>query len=275
MRISRTESAIRNAVVLLAIGVFLLPLFWLLVTSLKLPRDVFQMPPVWFGFAPTLSNFQFAISTVNAPKFILNSVIISSGTTLAALVLGTLGGFAVARSQLKLVQAGSYFFLVLLMIPPIAMLVPFYLIMRDIGLLGSYWAVIILDTCFNAPFVVWMMASYFRSVPIELEEAATVDGASPFAAFLRVSLPLSIPGIVAAALYCVIFSWNDFLFALLLTSPQTKTIPLGIMGTFTTAQMSWGNMAALSLFAVVPVLLVAVLLNKYFVQGMTAGAVKG
>ncbi len=275
MKISRAENTLRTAIVLAAIAVFMLPIVWLFDTSFKLQRDIFKMPPMWLGFEATLSNFQFAISTVNAPRFIMNSIIISGGTTIAALILGTLGGYAVARSQLKVVRIGSYFFLVLLMIPPVAMLIPFYLIMRDVGLLGTYLSVIILDTCFNAPFVVWMMSSYFRSVPVELEEAATVDGTSPIGAFLRVSLPLSLPGMVAAALYCIIFSWNDFLFALLLTSPQTKTIPLGIMGTFTTSQMSWGNMAALALFAVVPVLLIAVLLNKYFVQGMTAGAVKG
>jgi multiple sugar transport system permease protein len=112
-------------------------------------------------------------------------------------------------------------------------------------------------------------------VSIEIEEAALVDGASPFQSFLRVVLPLSLPGIIASALYCVIFSWNDFIFALLLTSPETKTVPLAIMSQLSTAQTAWGAMAALSVFAVLPVLLVALLLNRYFVQGLTAGATKG
>jgi len=275
MRISKFEHYSRNIIVLVVLTFFLLPIVWLLTTAFKLPRDLITVPPVWLGFTPSLVNFDFAINKVNALRFISNSVIISGGTTIASLVLGTLGGYAVARSRLKIVSISSYFFLVLLMIPPVAMLVPFYLLMRDLQLLGTHAAVIILSTCYNAPFVVWLMSRYFASVPAELEEAALVDGTSPFGAFLRVMLPLSIPGLVAAALYCIIFSWNDFIFALLLTNPATKTIPLGIMATFSVSNLSWGNMAALSVFAVLPVLIIAVVLNKYFVQGMTAGATKG
>ncbi|BCX05854.1 MAG: sugar ABC transporter permease [Candidatus Roseilinea sp.] len=275
MRASRTENLLRNALAILVIAFFLMPIVWLFTTSLKLQRDTFQLPPVWLGFQPTLNNFAFAINQIQVGRFVLNSVIISAGTTLISVVLGTLGGYAVSRSRLRFVGASSYFFLVLLMIPPVAMLVPFYLIMRDLGLLGTYWAVIILDTVYNAPFVVWMMSNYFRSVPTEMEQAALVDGASHFQAFRLVALPLAVPGIIASVLYCLIFSWNDFIFALLLTSPSTKTVPLAIMGQFSTAQLQWGYMAALSVFAVLPVLLVALVLNRYFVQGLTAGATKG
>jgi len=275
MRVSRTESAIRNVLAVLVVAFFLMPIVWLFTTSFKLQRDTFQLPPLWLGFQPTLNNFAFAINQIQVGRFVLNSVIISAGTTLASVVLGTLGGYAVSRSRLRFVGASSYFFLVLLMIPPVAMLVPFYLIMRDLGLLGTYWAVIILDTVYNAPFVVWMMSNYFRTVSTEMEQAALVDGASHFQAFYLVALPLAVPGIIASVLYCLIFSWNDFIFALLLTSPTTKTVPLAIMGQFSTAQLQWGYMAALSMFAVLPVLLVALVLNRYFVQGLTAGATKG
>jgi multiple sugar transport system permease protein len=275
MRVSRVESAIRNVLAVLVVAFFLMPIVWLFTTSFKLQRDTFQLPPLWLGFQPTLNNFAFAINQIQVGRFVLNSVIISAGTTLASVVLGTLGGYAVSRSRLRFVGASSYFFLVLLMIPPVAMLVPFYLIMRDLGLLGTYWAVIILDTVYNAPFVVWMMSNYFRTVSTEMEQAALVDGASHFQAFYLVALPLAVPGIIASVLYCLIFSWNDFIFALLLTSPTTKTVPLAIMGQFSTAQLQWGYMAALSMFAVLPVLLVALVLNRYFVQGLTAGATKG
>lgn len=275
MQATRTENLIRNALAVLVVAFFLMPIVWLFTTSFKLQRDTFQLPPVWLGFQPTLNNFAFAINQIQVGRFVLNSVIISAGTTLISVVLGTLGGYAVSRSRLRFVGASSYFFLVLLMIPPVAMLVPFYLIMRDLGLLGTYWAVIILDTVYNAPFVVWMMSNYFRSVSTEMEQAALVDGASHFQAFRLVALPLAVPGIIASVLYCLIFSWNDFIFALLLTSPSTKTVPLAIMGQFSTAQLQWGYMAALSVFAVLPVLLVALVLNRYFVQGLTAGATKG
>jgi ABC-type glycerol-3-phosphate transport system permease component len=275
MRISRTENTIRNIAAVGVVAFFLIPLIWLFTTAFKLQRDLFTLPPVWLGFEPTLRHFNFALTQTQVLRFVVNSVIISAGTTILAVVLGTLGGYAVARSRLRFVSASSYFFLVLLMIPPVAMLVPFYLIMRDLGLLGTYWAVIILDTCYNAPFVVWLMSNYFRTLPQEMEEAALVDGASHFQSFLRVTLPVAVPGIIASALYCIIFSWNDFIFALLLTSPATKTVPLSIMGQLSTSQSAWGTMAALSVFAVLPVLLIALLLNRYFVQGLTAGATKG
>jgi multiple sugar transport system permease protein len=190
-------------------------------------------------------------------------------------VLGVPAGYAIARSKSALIQSSSYFFLLLLMIPPIAMLIPFYLIMRDLRLLGTYAAVIIIDTIFDASFVVWMMRSYFKDVPQEMEEAALVDGASHFQAFLKVALPLSLPGIVASALYCIIFSWNDFLFALMLTSPKTKTMPLGILASFSASEINWGIMAVMSIFAIIPAVIIALFLNRHFVQGLTMGAAKG
>ena len=134
---------------------------------------------------------------------------------------------------------------------------------------------ILLDTAFDASFVVWMMRSYFKDVPIEMEEAALVDGASRLSAFVQVALPLSIPGIISSALYCVIYSWNDFIFALMLTSPQTKTIPLGILASFSASDVSWGQMTTLSVFAIIPAVVISMFLNRYFVQGLTMGATKG
>ncbi|MFN3335392.1 MAG: carbohydrate ABC transporter permease, partial [Caldilinea sp.] len=200
---------------------------------------------------------------------------VSTGATILSLVLGVPAGYAIARSQSRILNSSAYFFLILLMVPPIAMLIPFYLIMRDLRLLGTYASLIILDTVFDAAFVVWMMRSYFADVPKEMEEAALVDGASRFVAFWRVALPLSIPGVVAAAIYVIIFSWNDFLFALMLTSPETKTIPLGILSSFSAVEINWGKMAVMCLFAIIPALVIALFLNRYFVQGATMGATKG
>ena len=161
------------------------------------------------------------------------------------------------------------------MIPPTAMLIPFYLIIRDLHLLGTYTSLILIDTIFDASFVVWMMRSYFADVPIEMEEAALVDGASHLSAFFKVALPLSVPGIIASALYTIIYSWNDFLFALMLTSPKTKTIPLGILASFSSVEINWGKMAVMSIFAIIPAVLISLFLNRYFVKGLTAGASKG
>jgi len=274
MRTSRLEKVLLNVAVLLVIAFFMLPVFWLLTTAFKYGRDAFAIPPRWLFFEFTLDNFKNVLETTRVDRFLLNSVIISAGATLLSLLLGVPAGYAVSRARTRLLNGSAYFFLLLLMVPPIAMLIPFYLIMRDLDLLGTYRAVIILDTVFDASFVVWMMRSYFLDVPQEMEEAALVDGASHFQSFRQVALPIAMPGVVASALYCVIFSWNDFLFALLLTSPATKTMPLGILASFSAAQIDWARMAVLCLFAIAPAVVVSLFLNRYFVQGLTMGATK-
>ncbi len=272
---SRLERILLNLAVILVILFFMMPMFWLVTTAFKFGREAFSIPPKWIFFEFTLKNFQDVWQHSNVLRFLMNSIIISTGATLLSLLLGVPAGYAVARTQSRLLGFSSYFFLVLLMIPPIAMLIPFYLIMRDIQLLGSYAAVIIIDTIFDASFVVWMMRSYFKDVPQEMEEASLIDGASRLQAFYRIALPLSVPGIMASALYCIIFSWNDFLFALMLTSPKTKTMPLGILASFSASEINWGIMAAMSVFAIIPAIIIALFLNRHFVQGLTAGAAKG
>ncbi|MFO7631578.1 MAG: carbohydrate ABC transporter permease [Caldilinea sp.] len=274
-RRSGLEQAVLTILTILVVIFFMLPIFWLVTTSFKFGREAFAIPPRWIFFEFTLRNFQEVLATTKISQFLLNSIIISTGATILSLVLGVPAGYAIARSQSRFLNSSAYFFLILLMVPPIAMLIPFYLIMRDLRLLGSYASLIILDTVFDAAFVVWMMRSYFADVPREMEEAALVDGASRFVAFWRVALPLSIPGVVAAAIYVIIFSWNDFLFALMLTSPATKTIPLGILSSFSAVEINWGKMAVMCLFAIIPALVIALFLNRYFVQGATMGATKG
>jgi len=199
MHTSKLEKAIRAALIILAVLFFMFPIFWLLTTAFKFGRDAFAIPPKWLNFNFTLKNFQDIWQTAQTPRYLLNSIIVSAGATTLSLLLGVPAGYAIARSKSALINSVSYFFLLLLMIPPIAMLIPFYLVMRDLHLLGSYAALIILDTIFDAAFVVWMMRSYFQDVPQEMEEAALVDGASPLRAFLSIALPLSVPGIVAAS----------------------------------------------------------------------------
>lgn len=272
---SRFEQALLTVVTIGVVVFFMLPVFWLVTTSFKFGREAFAIPPKWLFFEFTWRNYTEVLETTKIGLYLTNSLIISAGATILSLVLGVPAGYAIARSGSRLLNMSAYFFLVLLMVPPVAMLIPFYLIMRDLRLLGSYASLIILDTVFDAAFVVWMMRSYFADVPKEIEEAALVDGASRFAAFWRVALPLSIPGVVAAALYVIIFSWNDFLFALMLTSPATKTIPLGILASFSAVEISWGRMAVMCIFAIVPALVISLFLNRYFIQGVTMGATKG
>lgn len=275
MKVAKWENVAKKIAIILVIIFFMMPIFWLLTTAFKLGRDAFAIPPKWIFFDWTLKNFQQVLQETQVGRFLLNSIIITTGTTVLSLLLGVPAGYAIARSKSLFINTSSYFFLLLLMLPPIAMLIPFYLVMRDLGLTGTYWAVIIIDTIFDASFVVWMMRSYFQDVPKAMEESALVDGASHIQAFVKVALPLSVPGIVASALYCIIFSWNDFLFALMLTSPKTKTMPLGILSTFSAVEIGWGRMAVMSIFAIIPAVIIALFLNRYFVEGLTMGATKG
>ena len=155
--------------------------------------------------------------------------------------------------------------------PPIATLIPFYLLMRDIGLLGTWWAVILLNTALNTAFVVWMMFSYFRAAPVSIEEAALTDGCTDWGAFITTALPSVTPGIVASAIFCVMFSWNDFLYAMFLTRADTKTISVALLSAYGTKDISWGTLGALAHFSTIPIVLIALLLNRYFVQGLTRG----
>ncbi len=271
---SRFEQAFLAVLTAAVFLFFMIPLYWMLITSLKYGRDAFALPPQWVFFTPTLKNYADALANSRSLLFIGNSLIITTGTTVLSLVLGVPAGYAIARTRWRWLNSSSFFFLILLMVPPVASLIPFYLVMRDLHLLGTYWAVILLDTAFDASFVVWMMRSYFLDVPQEMEDAARVDGASQFTAFLWVALPLSIPGIISSAIYCIIYSWNDFLFALMLTSPKTKTIPLGILASFSAVDVSWGQMTTLSILAIIPAIIISIFLNRYFVQGLTMGASK-
>src|SRR5205085_1250733 len=174
-----------------------------------------------------------------------------------SLLLGVPAGYALARSTWRYAPAAAYCFLAIRMVPPVATLIPFYLEMRDLGLLGTYWAVILLDTTLNAAFVVWMMYSYFRSLPKELEEAALADGCTQLGAFFRVALPLVVPGLIASALFCIILSWNNFLFPAFLTNAETKPLSVALLSAYGTKDITWGTMGALSHFLILPIVAVA------------------
>ncbi len=267
---SRLTRVLRRVAVLAALAFFLLPIAWLAMTSFESPKDVFTAPPRIL-FQPTLDNYATVAREVDLLAYLRNSIIIAAGSTALSLLLGVPAAYAIARTASDNVRRLVWFFLVVRMVPPISMLLPIYLLMRDLRVLGTYQAVIAINTVLNAAFVVWMLQSVFHEVPIESEEAARCDGATRFGAFRRVALPLARPGIIAAALFCILFSWNDFLFALLLTSPETKTLPVALLSTFSSTDISWGELAVMAQVTVIPVVLAAIFLNRKLVQGLTGG----
>ena len=271
MREPRRVALARSALVVASLVFFLFPFFWLLQTSFKPPIDVFSAPPKW-TFGPTLANYAATFRDFDVPLFLRNSTLIALGSTALSMALGVPAAYAIARSRSAGLRSFANVFLIIRMIPPVAMLLPVYLLMRDLRVLGTYQAVIAINTVLDSAFVVWMLQSTFRQVPTEIEDAALCDGCSRFGAFWRVALPLARPGLIAAALFCVLFSWNDFIFALLLTSPSTKTLPVALLATFSSQDIGWGELAVMSQVTVLPVVAVAIYLNRNLVRGLTTGA---
>jgi len=259
-----------QASLLLALIVFLFPIAWLFATAYKRAGDIFAIPPV-LTFTPSLRNFTTLFEFFDVPQLVLNSVIISFGTAGLALALGTPAAYALARLETRWAHTIAYGFLAIRMIPPVAILIPFYLMMRDVGLLGTYWALIILDAMQSTSFVVWMMFGYFRAVPKEIEEAAVVDGCTQWGTFIRVVLPCVVPGLIASALFCIIFAWNNFIFPSFLTNASTRPLSVAMISAYGSNEINWGTMGALAHFSVLPIVALALLLNRYFVQGLTRG----
>ena len=255
----------------------LAPVYWMLTISLKSDVDQFATPPPWFVFTPTLDHYYDAFVTRGFGEYLLTSAIVSVGSTLCALVIGTLAAYALARFELpwRLNRHLSLWILSTRMFPAIVTAVPLFLMMRDLRLLNTHASLIIVYTAFNLPFVVWMMRGFFADLPRDLEEAALVDGDSRLGALVRVVLPLVAPGLAATAVFCLIISWNEFLFALVMTQTDAAmTLPVGIAGRVTQYEIKWGVMSAAAAVALAPILVFALALQKYLVRGLSLGAVK-
>jgi multiple sugar transport system permease protein len=265
---------------LVAIAVFaaVLPVYWMLTISLKSEVDQFAVPPKWLIFRPTLAHYQDAFVERSFGKYLLTSVFVAVLSTVCAIVLGTLAAYALSRFRLrhKLNTRLSLWILSTRMFPPIVTAVPLFLMMRDVRLLDTVASLVIVYTAFNLPFVVWMMRGFFNEIPRDLEDAARVDGDSRLGALRRVLLPLVAPGLAATAVFCLIISWNEFLFALTLTQTDSAmTLPVGIAGRVTQYEIKWGVMSAAGVVAMLPILVFALAVQRYLVRGLSLGAVKG
>ncbi len=261
----------RRAALIVILAIALFPIVWLFSTAYKPAKDIFTTPPQLF-FEPTFANFDNVFRLFDLWSLVKSSLIISIGSTLLSLLLGVPAGYALARSKNPKAVWLAYFFLAIRTVPPVATLIPFYLMMRDIGLLGTWWAVILLNTALNSAFVVWMMFSYFRASPVSVEEAALTDGSNDWSTFLFTALPSVVPGIIASAIFCIMFSWNDFLYSMFLTRADSKPISVALLSAYGTKDISWGTLGALAHFSTLPIVLMMILLNRYFVQGLTKSA---
>jgi multiple sugar transport system permease protein len=274
----RPALVLQYALVALAVLLTLAPVYWMVTMSLKSEVDQFAVPPRWVLFTPTLAHYRDAFFARSFGQYLITSLVVSVASTLCAIVLGTLAAYALARFRWPH-KAGTRLSLWILstrMFPPIVTAVPLFLMMRDLHLLNTRLSLVIVYTAFNLPFVVWMMRGFFAEIPRELEEAARVDGDSRLGALRRVVLPLVAPGLAATAIFCLIISWNELLFALIMTQTDAAmTLPVGIAGRVTQYEIKWGVMSAAGVVAMMPILIFALAVQRYLVRGLSLGAVKG
>ena len=261
--------------------VMLFPVVWMLETSLKENRDVYAVPAKFLGFDLTFEHYKDVFvqrggsgASDLATNF-KNSVIVAGLSTILATALGVPAAWAYSRFQMKAKKDQLFFILSTRFMPPVVVVIPIFLMYRDLNLFDTKLGLILIYGAFNLSFTIWMMKGFVDEVPSEYEDAAMLDGYSRLEAFLRVTLPLLIPGIAATAVFALIFSWNEFVFAIFLTSSESaRTAPPAIAGLIGGTTIDWGLVAASAMVFAIPVLLFAFLVRKHLVAGVTLGAVR-
>lgn len=265
----------RYCLLLLVVSYCLGPVAWQFLTSLKPDADVARLPPL-LPLHVTLSHYVSVFEAHPFLRIMFNSAFVAIISTLLSLVLGSLCAFALAKLYVPRVSLILALVLSVSMFPPIAVVSPLYIVIRFLNLRDTLTALIITYTTFSLPLSIWILTNFFKAIPDDIYRAARVDGCTPFQAFLKVILPLSAPGIATTGILVSIFCWNEFLFALTFTSTSsTRTIPVAIALFPGLHEMPWGDMAAATMMAIAPVLVLVGLFSKRIVEGLTAGAVKG
>lgn len=252
----------------------LLPIVYLVVSSFKTQQQIYAGIGSTFWFTPTLDSYRFIFETKPILSLLMNTFIVSVGSTIISLVFGTMAAYALARYRFRGRDDLAFYILSIRMFPPIVAALPIFIIFNSLNLLDSRIGLIIAYTTFNLPFVVWMMTGFIKAVPVQLEEAAMVDGRSQLGAIRDILIPVLRPSLIAVAIFCLIFSWNEFLFALILTKSAAKTLPVAIPEFITWTEVGWNYVAAAGVVLVMPVLVFAFMAQRYMVRGMSMGAIK-
>lgn len=249
------------------------PVLVVVLTSFKSQLDAFRMPPVWL-FWPTLSNYRQIFELSPFGTYFANTLFVSIASTLFALVVGSLAAYSLARFRFRGSEQLSFWILSIRMTPPVAAAIPVFILMRQAGLLDTRLGLIIIYSTLNLPFAVWLMKGFFADIPVGLEESALIDGCSRFQAFWRIAFPLAAPGLVATAIFCFTFTWNEFFFALILTGTRAQTLPVAITSFIRETGIMWGHMFAAAVLIMAPMVVFTLLAQRYLVRGLTLGAVK-
>ncbi|MFN8522233.1 MAG: carbohydrate ABC transporter permease [Chloroflexota bacterium] len=253
-----------------------IPLVWMFITAIKPPAEVITWPPIIVPREPTLRNFQNLFEQSLIATFLRNSLVTSFASTALSIVLGTMAAYSLTRYAYPGRDKMATFILLGYMFPPIVLIIPFFVWFKTIGLTDQYLGLIITYVALGLPFATWLLWAFFQSIPVELEEAAWIDGATRAQAITRVILPLALPGVIATSIFTFIVAWNEYLFALILmnTDPM-KTLPVGLADLLNRPTTDWGVIMAAGVVITVPALLFFILTQNYLIKGWGAGAVKG
>jgi multiple sugar transport system permease protein len=267
----RAFGALRAVLIVIVCAVISLPIVWMIAAAFKTNVQVTD-PTVGLAFTPTWDNFRNVLADGALVHSLGNSLIIGVVSTALSVVIAVPAAWAVGRFRMR--RTGSIV-LVARIVPAISLLVPWYYMFAQLGLVGSHLVLILSHMFVSVPLILWIMIGFFEGLPVELEDAARTDGLSAFGAFLRIALPLAAPGTASAAVLAFIFSWNNFIFALILADERTMTMPVLLFNFMSYASTDWGGLMAAATLMTVPVLLAAVFGQRYLVAGLTAGATKG
>lgn len=272
----RIGRGVQSLLTVLILVIMLFPFYWLVMTTFKKPVEFLTWPPVFFPSEFTLDNYKAVLELPFIGRYFGNTLIIASASTFLAVTLGSAAAYALARVKFPfgLNNILAIWILVTRMYPAVATAVPYFVLIKNLGLLDHREALIITYTSFNLPFVVWLMLGFFQGIPLDMERAAIVDGCNMWQRFVKIVLPLAAPGLIATTILSFILGWNEFLFAVILTSIKAKTVPVVMAGFITDKGLDWGTMSALGTMLVTPVILLAWSSQRYLIRGLTMGAVK-
>lgn len=266
----RLKNALYYLLVTVIILPFLFPFFWMILASFKQQADITKIPPVW-TFSPTLLHYKTVFAQHQFGRYIWNSAIIAFCSTAFSLILGLPAAYSIARfKQQKIAMA----ILVARIVPGITFLIPWFIIFSRLRIVDTYLSMILAHMLVGLPFIAWVMVPFFEGLPRELEEAAVIDGASHMGTFLRVLLPLTGPGVLTSSILSFVFSWNNFMFGVVLTGYRTKTLPIAVFNFMAYSEINWGGLMAAAVIITLPVIIISLFTQKYIVRGLTAGAVK-
>jgi ABC-type glycerol-3-phosphate transport system permease component len=270
----RGQTLYWSAAILLILTAF--PFFWMISTSFKSLREIFVYPPYFFPKDITLANFGRLFEETRFLTYFKNSIFVSTSAVLLTMTIATAGAYSLTRFKFYGREKMASLILFTYMFAPIMIIIPFYVLIRKIGLANTHFALILAYTAFCLPFCLWLLRAFFQSIPMALEEAALTDGAGRIRAVIYVIFPLALPGIIATSIFAFILAWNDYIFVrILITSDELKTLSVGIADLYNATVIDWGMIMSGGMLITVPVLIFFIFIQRYLIAGWGAGAMKG